>query len=172
MPKWRWKGPESAPSHRHLAGFERLDRQAVRIATWNVNSLKVRMPRVEEWLAYAQPDIVCMQETKLSDATFPHLAFSALGYESVHHGSGQWNGVAILSRVGIDDPVDGFCEGLEADQDTRLITATCGGGRGSGVYVPHRPSGDSEPFKYKPSGFDRPPSHLDNTADPHTPVVL
>src|SRR5215471_21825718 len=99
----------------------------VRIATWNVNSLKVRMPRVEEWLTYAHPDILCMQETKLSDATFPAMAFSALGYESVHHGSGQWNGVAILSKVGIDKPLNGFCEGLEADPDTRLITATCGG---------------------------------------------
>ena len=75
----------------------------MRIATWNVNSLKVRLPRVEEWLAYARPDVLCLQETKLADATFPHLAFSALGYESVHHGDGRWNGVAILSRVGIDD---------------------------------------------------------------------
>ena len=80
----------------------------MRIATWNVNSLKVRLPRVEEWLAYAHPDVLCLQETKLADATFPHLAFSALGYESVHHGDGRWNGVAILSRVGIDDVVTGF----------------------------------------------------------------
>ena len=56
----------------------------MRIATWNVNSLKVRMPRVEEWLDYARPEIACLQETKLSDANFPHMAFSALGYESVH----------------------------------------------------------------------------------------
>ncbi len=71
----------------------------MRIATWNVNSLKVRLPRVEEWLGYAQPDVLCLQETKLADATFPHLAFAGFGYESVHHGDGRWNGVAILSRV-------------------------------------------------------------------------
>ena len=75
----------------------------MRIATWNVNSLKARQERVEEWLGYAQPDVLCLQETKLSDTAFPHLSFSALGYDSVHHGQGQWNGVAILSRVGISD---------------------------------------------------------------------
>ena len=75
----------------------------MRIATWNVNSLKVRLPKVEEWLAYAQPDVLCMQETKLADSAFPAMAFSALGYESAHCGEGRWNGVAILSRVGIDD---------------------------------------------------------------------
>ena len=66
------------------------------------------MPRVEEWLEYAQPDVLCLQETKLADDAFPPLAFSALGYDSVHHGHNQWNGVAILSRVGIDDVTTGF----------------------------------------------------------------
>ena len=145
---------------------------AVRIATWNVNSLKARMPRVEEWLAYAQPDILCMQETKLSDAAFPHMAFSALGYDSVHHGSGQWNGVAILSRIGVEDPVNGFCEGLDADPDTRLITATCGGIRVSSVYVPNGRSVGSDHYEYKLSWFDRLRRHLDATADPDTPVVV
>src|ERR687893_562632 len=69
----------------------------MRIATWNVNSLKIRLPRVEEWLAYAQPDVLCMQETKLADSAFPALAFSALGYESAHYGQGQWNGVRVAS---------------------------------------------------------------------------
>ena len=76
----------------------------MRIATWNVNSLKARLPRVEEFLGYADVDVLCLQETKLADKTFPALTFSALGYDSVHNGQGQWNGVAILSRVGIDDP--------------------------------------------------------------------
>src|SRR5262249_3272569 len=66
----------------------------MRIATWNVNSLKVRMPRVEAWLAEVQPDIACLQETKVSDKAFPAMAFSTLGYESAHFGQGQWNGVA------------------------------------------------------------------------------
>ena len=80
----------------------------MRIATWNVNSLKARLPRVEEWLEYAQPDVLCLQETKLADKNFPSMAFSALGYESAPHGHNQWNGVAILSRVGIEDVTTGF----------------------------------------------------------------
>ncbi|MGH8140938.1 MAG: exodeoxyribonuclease III, partial [Steroidobacteraceae bacterium] len=80
----------------------------MRIATWNVNSLKVRMPRVEEWLGYAQPDVLCLQETKMSDAAFPSMPFTALGYESAHNGEGRWNGVAILSRVGLDAVSAGF----------------------------------------------------------------
>ena len=75
----------------------------MRIATWNVNSLNARLPRVEEWIAYAQPDVVCMQETKLADTAFPAMALSALGYESAAHGDGRWNGVAIVSRVGLED---------------------------------------------------------------------
>ena len=144
----------------------------MRIATWNVNSLKVRLGRVEEWLAYAQPDVVCLQETKLSDATFPHMAFSALGYESVHHGFGQWNGVAILSRVGIEDPVYGFAETLEADTDSRLITATCGGVRILSVYVPNGRALDDPHYQYKLSWLDRLRHHLDLTADPNQPVAV
>ena len=79
----------------------------MRIATWNVNSLKARLERVEEWLEYAQPDVLCLQETKMADKNFPAMAFSALGYESVHHGHNQWNGVAILSKAGIEDPQNG-----------------------------------------------------------------
>jgi exodeoxyribonuclease-3 len=146
--------------------------QIMRIATWNVNSLKVRMARVEEWLSYAQPDILCLQETKLSDATFPHMAFSALGYESVHHGKGQWNGVAILSRVGIDNVVEGFCEGLEADTDTRLITATCGGVRVLSVYVPNGRALNDPHYQYKLSWLERLRHHLEQTADPNQPVAV
>ena len=71
-----------------------------RFATWNVNSLKVRQDRVEQWLSDISPDIVCLQETKLADGAFPQLAFEALGYTAVHHGEGRWNGVAMLSRQG------------------------------------------------------------------------
>ena len=83
----------------------------MRIATWNVNSLKARQDRVDEWLAYAKPDVVCLQETKLADKNFPHLQFQALGYDSVHHGYNQWNGVAIPSRVGIENVSHGFGDG-------------------------------------------------------------
>jgi exodeoxyribonuclease III len=112
----------------------------MRIATWNVNSLNKRQPRVEEWLAYARPDVLCLQETKLSDSTFPQLSFSALGYDSVHHGPGRWNGVAILSRVGIDEVTSGF-DGAELvdpyEGDARLLAAKCGGVRIVNVYVPN-----------------------------------
>jgi exodeoxyribonuclease-3 len=111
----------------------------VRIATWNVNSLKARQPRVEEWLGYARPDVLCLQETKLSDDAFPALAYSALGYESVSHGHNQWNGVAILSRVGIDDVTTGFdAEAVDPyEGDARLLAATCGGVRVLSTYVPN-----------------------------------
>jgi exodeoxyribonuclease-3 len=144
----------------------------MRIASWNVNSLKARLPRVEEWLGYAEPDILCLQETKLADGAFPHMAFSALGYDSVHHGDGRWNGVAILSRVGIEDPVNGFCAGLEADQDTRLITATCGGVRVSSVYVPNGRALDDPHYEYKLSWLQRLREHLENTASPDEAVAV
>ncbi len=111
----------------------------MRIATWNVNSLKARQERVEEWIAYARPDVLCLQETKLSDDAFPSLSFSALGYDSVHNGQGQWNGVAILSRVGIADVTTGFDEAHvdPYEGDARIIAATCDGVRVVSVYVPN-----------------------------------
>ena len=112
----------------------------MRLATWNVNSLKRRQDRVEEWLGYADADVICLQETKVSDDTFPQLAFNALGYDAVHHGPGQWNGVAILSRVGITDVTTGF-DGADVvdpyEGDARLLAATCGGVRVVTVYVPN-----------------------------------
>jgi exodeoxyribonuclease-3 len=143
----------------------------VRIATWNVNSLKVRMERVPEWLAYAQPDVLCLQETKLADATFPHLAFAALGYESVHHGSGQWNGVAILSKVGLEDPLMGFPD-ADRDPDTRLITATCGGVRVCSVYVPNGRTVGSEHYAYKLDWLARLRRHLAAVAKPDDLVAV
>jgi exodeoxyribonuclease-3 len=144
----------------------------MRIATWNVNSLKIRLPRVEEWLAYAQPDVLCLQETKLADATFPHMAFSALGYESVHHGNGRWNGVAILSRVGIEDVVDGFAAPLDSDAETRLVTARCGGVSVTSVYVPNGRSLDSEHYEYKLAWLGKLRQHLDLISDPGRAVAV
>ena len=77
----------------------------MRIATWNVNSLKARLEKVEWWLDRAEPDVLLMQETKLADAAAPVAEFRAAGYELAHHGEGQWIGVAIASRVGIADIV-------------------------------------------------------------------
>lgn len=144
----------------------------MRIATWNVNSLKARMPRVEGWLAYADADVVCLQETKLADAAFPHMAFAALGYESAHHGDGQWNGVAILSRVGIDDVVHGFADGIDPDSDTRLITARCGGVQVTSVYVPNGRAVDDPHYQYKLGWLARLRQHLDATTTPQDLVAV
>lgn len=144
----------------------------MRIATWNVNSLKARMPRVEEWLSYARPDVLCLQETKLSDAAFPHLGFAALGYESVHHGDGRWNGVAILSRVGIDEPVAGFVAPLDPDSDTRVISARCGDVQVTSVYVPNGRSLDSEHYVYKLEWMGKLRRHVDALARPDGSVAV
>jgi exodeoxyribonuclease-3 len=144
----------------------------VLVATWNVNSLNARLPRVEDWLQQVQPDVLCLQETKLADDAFPALAFSALGYESVHHGEGRWNGVAILSRVGIDDPIDGFAAGIEADSDARLVSATCGGVRIHSVYVPNGREVGHDHYHYKLSWLARLRRHLEATVDPSDDVVV
>jgi exodeoxyribonuclease III len=123
----------------------------MRIATWNVNSLKARLPRVEEFLGYADVDVLCLQETKLSDSAFPQLQFQSLGYESVHYGQGQWNGVAILSRVGIDDAAWGFGDGVDDPYhgDARLLHAVCGGVECMSVYVPNGRSVGTEFYDRK-----------------------
>src|SRR5207247_510770 len=80
----------------------------MRIATWNVNSLKARLEKVVWWLERAKPDVLLMQETKLADADAPRETFQQAGYELAHHGEGRWNGVAIVSRVGIADVISNF----------------------------------------------------------------
>jgi exodeoxyribonuclease-3 len=134
----------------------------VRIATWNVNSLKVRLPRVEEWLEQVQPDILCMQETKVSDDAFPALTFAGMGYETAHNGQGQWNGVAILSKVGIDQVVANFDPSTgDPDPDARIITARCGPVRISSVYVPNGRSLDNDHYQYKLGWLAQLRRHLD-----------
>ena len=138
----------------------------MRLVTWNVNSLKARQERVEEWLAECQPDVVCMQETKLADTAFPAMAFSALGYESAHHGEGRWNGVSIISRVGLDDVVAGFADDEPADDEARLVTATCGGVRVMSAYIPNGRALDHEHYQYKLRWLERLAGHLDAVAAP------
>ncbi|MEZ5377780.1 MAG: exodeoxyribonuclease III [Acidimicrobiales bacterium] len=142
------------------------------VATWNVNSLNARMPRVEDWLAQVEPDVLCLQETKLSDDAFPADTFRSLGYESVHHGQGQWNGVAILSRVGIEQPLGGFAGGIEPDPDARLVSATCGGIRVHSVYVPNGREVGHEHYVYKLSWLGRLRAHLDQTTSPDDDVIV
>jgi exodeoxyribonuclease III len=126
---------------------------AVRIATWNVNSVKQRVPRLLPWLDERRPDVVCLQETKLADDAFTELLGDALaerGYETALHGEATWNGVAILSRTGLEDVVPGI-EGAPGfpDPEARAISATCDGVRVVSVYVPNGREPDSEHYRYK-----------------------
>ena len=143
----------------------------MRIATWNVNSLIARMPRVEEWIDYAQPDVLCMQETKVADAAFPAMTFSALGYESASHGDGRWNGVAIVSRVGLEDVTPGFSSGAD-EQGARLIAATCGGVRFHSLYVPNGRAVGTEHYEAKLAWLRELRAHLEKTADPTGGVAV
>ncbi|HEY8057765.1 MAG TPA: exodeoxyribonuclease III, partial [Acidimicrobiales bacterium] len=142
------------------------------IATWNVNSLKARMPRVTEWLAEVGPDVLMMQETKMSDAQFPALEFGALGYETVHYGLNQWNGVAVLSKVGIDDVVYGFDDGREPDVDARILWCTTGGVRVVTVYVPNGREVDHDHYHYKLAWLGRLRGHLDAHHRTDEPLVI
>jgi exodeoxyribonuclease-3 len=145
----------------------------MRIATWNVNSLKARLPRVEELLNYAHPDVLCLQETKLSDDAFPQLAFSALGYDSVHLGQGQWNGVAILSRVGIDGVTSGFGDLVDPyEGDARMLAANCGGVRVVSVYVPNGREVGTEFYDRKLLWLEGLREWLAATAKPSDPVAV
>ncbi|HEX2849795.1 MAG TPA: exodeoxyribonuclease III [Acidimicrobiales bacterium] len=145
----------------------------MRIATWNVNSLKARLERVEAWIAYAAPDVVCLQETKMADAAFPTMAFDALGYESAHHGEGRWNGVAILSRVGMHDVVAGFCAGVEDPLvESRIVSATCGGVRVSSVYVPNGRAVGTEHYEAKLAWLRALRGHVAASCEPSDDVVV
>lgn len=122
----------------------------MRIATWNVNSVTARLPRLVQWLAQAQPDIVCLQETKVATAAFPYAELDAAGYAVAAHGDGRWNGVAIVSRVGIAEVRRGFAgEPGFPGPETRAITAECGGLRVWSVYVPNGRALDSPHYTYK-----------------------
>ncbi len=144
----------------------------MRIVTWNVNSLNARLPRVLDWLNLFEPDVLCLQETKLAQDAFPTDEFAAAGYESVHHGEGRWNGVAILSRVGLTDVRPGFGDGGEPDPDARIVWATCGGVRIASCYVPNGRSLDDDHYAYKLAWLARLRADLDANADPATPTVI
>jgi len=125
----------------------------MRIATWNVNSLKQRLPRLLPWLDQRRPDVVCLQETKLADDAFTELLgdeLSKRGYEAAAHGEAAWNGVAILSRVGLDDVVVGI-EGAPGfpNPEARAVSATCDGIRVVSVYVPNGRTPGSGHYQYK-----------------------
>ncbi len=164
----------------------------MRIATWNVNSLKARMERVEEWLSQRTPDVLLMQETKLADEAAPVLPFSMAGYELLHHGEGRWNGVAIASRVGISDVVTNFGDGpvrrspaadaiadalaaeaSEASADeARMASAVCGGIRFVSIYAPNGRALETPFYRAKLAWFDRLARWLRESCDPTQPLVI
>src|SRR5262245_15648556 len=155
----------------------------MRIATWNVNSLKARLEKVTWWLDRARPDVLMMQETKLTDADAPTAVFRDAGYQLVHHGEGQWNGVAIASRYDINSVVTNFGEPLrpartpdvgddEPLAEARMISATCAGIRVVCVYAPNGRIVDSSFYRAKLAWFDRHARWLAEAADPAASLVL
>lgn len=123
----------------------------MRIATWNVNSITARLPRLLAWLESSGTDVLCIQETKCSAEQFPVDELRALGYESAVNADGRWNGVALLSRVGLEEVVSGLPGGPEYDgaQEPRAISATCGGVRVWSVYVPNGREVGHDHYAYK-----------------------
>lgn len=155
----------------------------MRIATWNVNSLKARLEKVTWWLERARPDVLLMQETKLADHDAPADAFRAAGYELAHHGEGRWNGVAIASRCGIADVVTNFGQPLrraktedagddEPLAEARMIAATCSGVRIVCIYGPNGRSVGSPFYEAKLVWFDRLARWFEENADPGAPLAL
>lgn len=129
----------------------------MRLATWNVNSIRTRVDRVTDWLQRADVDVLAMQETKCTDEQFPTMPFAALGYDVAHVGFNQWNGVAIASRIGIDDVEVGFAgqptwsakPDVNAAAEARALGATCGGVRVWSLYVPNGRTLDDPHLSYK-----------------------
>ena len=119
----------------------------MRLATWNVNSLKVRLPQVLEWLGKHRPDVLCLQETKLEDDKFPAAEITAAGYQPLFSGQKTYNGVAILSLAAGNDPVAAI-PALE-DPQKRVLAATINGVRVICLYVPNGESIDSDKYQYK-----------------------
>ena len=155
----------------------------MRIATWNVNSLRARLEKVTWWLERAKPDVLLMQETKLADDDVPRDAFERAGYEVAHHGEGRWNGVAIASRAGIGDVVANFGDPLRAPKtadvgddeplaEARMIAATCGGVRVVSIYAPNGRAVDSPFYQAKLDWYARLARWLADAGDPGTALVI
>jgi exodeoxyribonuclease-3 len=155
----------------------------MRIATWNVNSLKARLDKVRWWLDRARPDVLLVQETKLADADAPHDAFRDAGYTLAHHGEGRWNGVAVASRAAIEDVLTNFGEPLrpaatpdvgddEPLAEARMIAVRTAGIRVVSVYAPNGRSVGSPFYRAKLAWFERVARWLADAADPSEPLVL
>ena len=139
----------------------------MRIATWNVNSIGARLPRLLDWLQTRQPDVAALQETKCADAAFPYAELEQLGYQSMHVGEGRWNGVAVISRIGLT-PVSDQLPGMT---EARYAAADCDGLRVTSVYVPNGRSVDDPQFPYKLSWLEALRATLDDH-DRERPMVI
>ena len=148
----------------------------MRIATWNINSITTRLPRVTEWLELTSTDVLCVQETKVADTAFPALPFEELGYEVAHFGQGRWNGVAVLSKVGIDNVERGFAgdPGFpdSATLEARAIGATCGGVRVWSLYVPNGRTPEDPHYYYKLEWLAGVTKHLSDQVAESTPFAV
>jgi exodeoxyribonuclease-3 len=120
----------------------------MKLATWNVNSIRKRLDRIIPWLEEHHPDVLCVQETKVEDAVFPRIEIEAAGYHVLCHGQKTYNGVAILSREPATELCRGFADGVE-DSQARFLVATVGGLRVGSVYVPNGQAVGTEKFAYK-----------------------
>jgi exodeoxyribonuclease III len=142
------------------------------VSTWNINSVRLRINAVARFLQQIRPDVLCLQETKLTDAQAPTMDFHALGYEFVHHGPGRWNGVAIASRIGIGEVTTGIPtpDGW-TDDGGRFLSATCGPMRVATIYVPNGRVVDSEFYLEKLEWLARLSVWLDDT-DPATELAI
>jgi exodeoxyribonuclease-3 len=143
----------------------------VKLATWNVNSIRARTDRLLVWLGNEQPDVLCIQETKVEDGGFPFDALKKAGYEVVTYGQRSYNGVAIAARRALTDVARGFSDG-EPDEEARVIAATAGDLRVICVYVPNGGDLESEKFPYKLAWYKRLRRFLDRTATPEQRVVV
>ena len=142
----------------------------MRLATWNVNSLAVRLPQLIDWLALHQPDVLCLQETKLTNDKFPHAEIAVAGYQSQWFGQKTYNGVALLSKATATDIVRNI-PGHD-DPQARVIAGTVDGVRIVGVYVPNGQSVDSEKFPYKLAWLSALHQWLETELVTHPQLVL
>jgi exodeoxyribonuclease-3 len=146
----------------------------LRVATWNVNSVTARLPRLLAWLESAKPDVLCLQELKTSNEAFPAAELRELGYEAAVHGTGRWSGVGILSRVGLDGIQRGFPgdPGYDDVVEPRAVSATCGPVRVCSVYVPNGREVGHPHFAYKLSWLDALSAGLAGDAGAKRPFAI
>ncbi|KAF0191922.1 MAG: exodeoxyribonuclease III Xth [Gammaproteobacteria bacterium] len=142
----------------------------MKIASWNVNSLRVRLPQVLDWLARALPDVLAMQETKLVDENFPEVDFEAAGYKVIFSGQKTYNGVAIASRLPARDMTIGIPD--FDDPQRRVIAATYGDVRVVNLYVPNGQSVDSDKYRYKLDWLNRLTGYLEQELERYPHLVV